>query len=175
METSFYPVIVDFGKIFAFGIAKNVVLKPLHLKGHCKNSCNTPKLVDRAIWIILYTAFQPSDFLSSRHKYWHFVRHKETIINSSRGGLIEGKCVRWDNFGRSQGVLDWRMQIRRLHWDQSKLSRPPRTFDFLFILGRFNPHSYCIFQSLWWLHKSSRCSISDLAPEVAWKGHQIRW
>ena len=49
VETSFYPVIVDFGKIFAFGIAKNVVLKPLHLKGHCKNSCNTPKLVDRAI------------------------------------------------------------------------------------------------------------------------------
>ena len=48
VETSFYPVIVDFGKSFAFGKAKNAVLKPSHLKGHCKNSCNTrPKLVNR--------------------------------------------------------------------------------------------------------------------------------
>ena len=43
VKTSFYPVIVDFGKSNIFGEVK----KPSHLKGHYKNSCIAPKLVDR--------------------------------------------------------------------------------------------------------------------------------
>ena len=74
VETSFYPVIVDFGKSFAFGIAKNVVLKPLHLKGHYKNSCNTPKLVDRTgrpsvesdVYSLAYLINTVSGLLSSK-------------------------------------------------------------------------------------------------------------
>ena len=46
MKTRFYPVIVDFGKSVVSGKAKNAVPKPSYLKGHYKNSCIVPKLVD---------------------------------------------------------------------------------------------------------------------------------
>ena len=46
-QTSFSPVIVDFGQSDVFGKAKNAVPKPSHIKGHCKNSCIALKLIDR--------------------------------------------------------------------------------------------------------------------------------
>ena len=46
MKTSLYPVIVNFGKSVVFGKAKNAIPKPWHMKGHYKNSCIAPKLVD---------------------------------------------------------------------------------------------------------------------------------
>ena len=39
LRTSFYPVIVDVSKSVAFGKAKNVIPKSLHVKGHYKNTC----------------------------------------------------------------------------------------------------------------------------------------
>ena len=75
VKTSFYPVIVDSGKSFAFGKAKNAVLKPSHLKGHCKNSCNTrPKLVNRTgspsvesdVYSLAYLINTVSGLLSSK-------------------------------------------------------------------------------------------------------------
>ena len=46
VKTSFYPFVVDFGKSDVFVKAKNAVPKSLHIKGHYKDSCIAPKLVD---------------------------------------------------------------------------------------------------------------------------------
>ena len=45
-QTSFPPVIVEFGKSDVFCKNKNAVPKPLHKKGHYKNNCIASKLVD---------------------------------------------------------------------------------------------------------------------------------